>query len=65
VDHRPAAVTGEWHEGRGRLRGWDLAAGRQLGSPLFFPERISDLAATPQGALVVGFGHDVALLTPR
>jgi hypothetical protein len=64
-DHRPVVVTGEWHEGRGRLRTWDLTTGRQLGSPLVFPERISAVAATPQGVLVVGFGNDVGAALPQ
>lgn len=64
VNGRPIVVTGEWSDGVGMLRVWDLVTGVQAASPLPFPELIPALATTPQGGLLVGFGHDVAALTP-
>ncbi|MEY9836679.1 hypothetical protein [Streptacidiphilus sp. EB103A] len=44
---------------------WDLATGRQVGRELTFPTRGSRVAVSPDHRLVVGFGHDVAVLARR
>ncbi|MBG0819931.1 hypothetical protein HS048_04110 [Planomonospora sp. ID91781] len=62
---RPVAVSGEWWDGHGRARVWDLATGRQAGPALVFPARVAALAATPSSSLAVGFGSDIAVLDPR
>ncbi|MEU2674457.1 hypothetical protein ABZ622_37500 [Streptomyces sp. NPDC007164] len=59
VEGRPVAVTGS---GDGTVRVWDLATGRPVGPELVFPAEVFAVAVTSDGRLVVGFGHEVAVL---
>ena len=59
VEGRPVAVTGS---DDGTVRVWDLADGRQAGRELVFPDAVSRAALSRDGRIVVGFGHDVAVL---
>ncbi|MEU4096360.1 WD40 repeat domain-containing protein [Streptomyces sp. NPDC026673] len=62
VDGRPLVVTG----GEDRtVRVWDLVSHRQLGSDAVFPSEVTAVSMAPDGRVVVGFGHDVAVLVPR
>ncbi|MFF2149664.1 hypothetical protein ACFVWU_44715, partial [Kitasatospora sp. NPDC058190] len=62
MEGRPVAVTGRYE---GAVRVWDVATGEQLGPELVFPAGVTALAVAPGGRLVVGFGHEVAVLSPR
>ncbi|MEU9337200.1 hypothetical protein AB0D49_29250 [Streptomyces sp. NPDC048290] len=44
---------------------WEPATGRQTGRELVFPAPVHALTAYPEGPLVVGFGADIAALTPH
>jgi hypothetical protein len=44
---------------------WDLTTREQIGLPQVLPMPVCTLALGPQGRLMVGFGHDVAVLTRR
>lgn len=59
VYRRPVAVTGS---GDGTVRVWDLTTGRPSGPELVFPAEVYAVAVTLDGRLVVGFGHEVAVL---
>ncbi|MFF2149653.1 hypothetical protein [Kitasatospora sp. NPDC058190] len=61
MEGRPVAVA-HYDE---TVRVWDLATGEQLGPELVFPADVTELAVAPDGRLVVGFGHEVAVLSPR
>lgn len=43
----------------------DVATGELVGRPLAFPVPVRKPAAASDGRLVVGFGHEVAVLTRR
>ncbi|MFF4668266.1 hypothetical protein [Streptomyces sp. NPDC001279] len=62
VEGRPVAVTGS---GDGTVRVWDLATGRPSGPELAFPAEVFAVAFASDGRLVVGFGHEVAVLARR
>ncbi|MGW0964055.1 WD40 repeat domain-containing protein [Streptomyces gelaticus] len=62
VEGRPVAVTGS---GDGTVRVWDLTTGRPAGPELVFPAEVFAVAVTSDGRLVVGFGHEVAVLARR
>lgn len=47
------------------MRVRDLASGEQIGPDMVFPERVLALALGPDGALAVGFGQEIAVLTRR
>ncbi|MGW6913895.1 WD40 repeat domain-containing protein [Kitasatospora sp. NPDC054939] len=59
---RTLLVTGSTD---GTVRLWDVADGSQVGPPLVFPFAIGALGAAPEGGLLVGFGSELALLSPR
>ncbi|MEU3934020.1 hypothetical protein AB0E85_18580 [Streptomyces sp. NPDC029044] len=59
VKGRPVAVTGG-HDNTVRM--WDPTTGQQTGPRLVFPEPVVALATG--GRLVVGFGLEVAALSP-
>ncbi|MFI6014468.1 hypothetical protein ACIBAG_37710 [Streptomyces sp. NPDC051243] len=61
VEGRPVAVTGD-HDNTVRM--WDLTTRRQIGPRLVFPEPVMALAMAAGGRLVVGFGEEVAALSP-
>ncbi|MGW3498023.1 hypothetical protein [Streptomyces sp. NPDC001020] len=63
VDGRPVAVavTGSWVE---TVRMWDLITGEQVAT-LPFPELVLVVAVAPGGELLVGFGGELACLSPR
>lgn len=44
---------------------WDLTENRPYRAPLSFPEKVAQVAVTGQGRLVVAFGSDLAVLSPR
>ncbi|OIJ64980.1 hypothetical protein WN71_026230 [Streptomyces mangrovisoli] len=60
LDGRPVVVAGA---GR-TVWMWDASSGQQLGAHAF-PSRVGGLTMAPDGRLVVGFGADLAVLTPR
>ncbi|MGW1102430.1 WD40 repeat domain-containing protein, partial [Streptomyces sp. NPDC002540] len=60
VDGRPVAVTGSDDN---TARVWDLATGRLVERELVFPTGVNAVTVSPDGRLVVGFGHEVAVLT--
>ncbi|MGW2256145.1 hypothetical protein ACWCXH_39335 [Kitasatospora sp. NPDC001660] len=62
VAGRPVAVVGS---ADGTVRMWDLATGEQLGPDLVFPVAVTGLAVAADARLVVVFGSDVAVLSPR
>ncbi|MGW1653813.1 hypothetical protein [Streptomyces atratus] len=59
VEGRPVAVTGSKD---GTVRVWDLTTGRPSGPELVFPADVGAVAVTSDDRLVVGFGHEVAVL---
>ncbi|MFE7046521.1 hypothetical protein ACFU9X_46330 [Streptomyces atratus] len=63
---RPVVVTGGQD---GTVRVWPLDIGRQLPknpiAVLAFPSAVGAVAMAEDGRLVVGFGHEVAVLAPR
>ncbi|WP_344594944.1 hypothetical protein [Actinomadura vinacea] len=62
IDGRLVAASGG---SDGTVRTWDLADGRPYGAALTFPEEVNRLALTGQGRLVVAFGSDLAVFSPR
>ncbi|MFF3959869.1 WD40 repeat domain-containing protein [Streptomyces sp. NPDC001890] len=62
VEGRSVAVTGGADR---QVRVWDLATGRPIGRDLVFPAPVNAVAVAPDGRLVVGFGHEVAVLARR
>ncbi|SEG70921.1 WD40 repeat [Thermomonospora echinospora] len=44
---------------------WDLRTRRPIGTPLRFPDQVGAIAWSPDGRLVVAFGHDLAVLAPQ
>lgn len=69
LDTRPCVVAGGGvAPGRGGLLAWDLNIREQLGETQFFPKGVRVVTPYPdgpEGSLVIGFGTEVALLTPR
>ncbi|MFD7079074.1 WD40 repeat domain-containing protein [Streptomyces sp. NPDC059918] len=67
VEGRPFVVTGsgQFDDPSGTLRVWDLLTGWQTGPDLMFPWPVTRLAPAPQGRVLVAFGREIALLTPR
>ncbi|MEU6777461.1 hypothetical protein [Streptomyces sp. NPDC046759] len=61
ADGRPIAASGSRN---GTVRVWDLTTGRPTGHPLVFPAPVHAVKLTPDGRLLVGFGWEVAVLTP-
>ncbi|MGY4920682.1 WD40 repeat domain-containing protein [Streptomyces sp. 900116325] len=60
MNGRPHIVTG----GRDKtVRIWDPTTGEQVGGELVFPAPVTTLAAIATKSFIVGFGHDIALLT--
>ncbi|MGW4892520.1 WD40 repeat domain-containing protein [Kitasatospora sp. NPDC004240] len=62
VAGRTLLVTGSTD---GTVRLWDVADGSRVGPPLVFPFAIGALGAAPEGGLLVAFGSELALLSPR
>nr|WP_220278093.1 hypothetical protein [Streptomyces himalayensis] len=60
VDGRPVAVTGGDDK---TVRVWDLTTVQQVGPELVFPDPVMAVAVAG-GQLVVGFGREVAALSP-
>ena len=58
---RTIAATGG---GDGRVRIWNLATRERIGPDLVFPAAVRALATAPGDRLVVGFGREVAVLSP-
>ncbi|MFH8517040.1 WD40 repeat domain-containing protein [Streptomyces gelaticus] len=50
--------------GSGEVSVYDLATGAEIAAPLAFPSPVHALLAAPDGRLVVGFGPEIALLSP-
>ncbi|MEV8099926.1 WD40 repeat domain-containing protein [Kitasatospora sp. NPDC085879] len=67
VEGRPCVVTGagQFEGPSGTLRVWDLLTGQQAGPDLAFPWPVTRLEQAPGGRLLVAFGREIALLTPR
>ncbi|MGX2992819.1 WD40 repeat domain-containing protein [Streptomyces sp. JNUCC 64] len=62
VAGRPVAVTGGWD---GTVCVWDAVTGGRIGEEIVFPAVVRAVAVTPDGLLVVGYGPDLAVLSPR
>ncbi|MFB7551767.1 hypothetical protein ACFC1P_29865, partial [Streptomyces sp. NPDC056154] len=62
LDDRPVAVTGSVDE---TVRVWDLTTGQQITPLLFFPEPVLAVAVAPGRELLVGFGWELACMSPR
>ncbi|MFE7476646.1 WD40 repeat domain-containing protein, partial [Streptomyces sp. NPDC057575] len=62
VDGRPHVVTGGSQCGKVQI--WDPVSGGQAGREWQFPAPVDALAITQDSRLIVGFGRDVAALSP-
>ncbi|MFD7916346.1 WD40 repeat domain-containing protein [Streptomyces sp. NPDC059752] len=67
VEGRPFVVTGSGQLGdpSGTLRVWDLLSGQQAGPGLTFPWPVTKIEPAPEERVLVAFGREIALLTPR
>ncbi|WP_181446890.1 hypothetical protein [Streptomyces sp. NTH33] len=61
VDGRSVSVVAD----PGHADAGDLVPRRQVGSDLVFPSEVTAVTMVPDGRLVMGFGGDIAALTPR
>jgi WD40 repeat protein len=69
LDGRPCVIgAGIKPPGLGVLLAWDAATGEQVGEPQVLPGMTAGVTRYPEGpegSLAIGFGTDVAILTPR